>query len=192
MRVVETKEEELLVALKQGSAQAFSVIYKLHVKKIYAFTLNILKSPTITEDVVQEVFIKLWENAARLDANSSLSSYLFTIARNLSLNVIRKASKQQWIVDEIALHVYDTSEDGLAFTQRRQTQGILEHAISTLPSQRKRIYELCHGEGYSYKKAAEELGVSDSTINSQMVKAIRTIKTYLLKNGALLLLLTIK
>ncbi|MCX2473444.1 RNA polymerase sigma-70 factor [Pedobacter sp. MC2016-05] len=192
MHVVKATEEELLIALKQGNEEAFSAIYKLYVKKIYAFTLNILKSPVVAEDVVQEVFVKLWKSAPTLEDDTSLNAFLYTIARNLALNVIRKAGREQWLTDEIASHAYDTCEDGLAYTQRKQTKEFLDHAISALPPQRKRIYQLCHIEGFSYKQAAGKLGISDSTINSQMVKAIKSIKTYLLRNGALLLLLVFK
>ena len=78
-------EEALLSGLKLGEETAFSKIYALHVRSIYAFVLKILKSPSISEDVVQEVFIKLWENAPKIDAGTSIKPYLFTIARNLHL-----------------------------------------------------------------------------------------------------------
>lgn len=192
MRVVNISEEALLSGLKLGEETAFSKIYALHVKSIYAFVLKILKSPSISEDVVQEVFIKLWENADRIDISTSIKPYLFTIARNLSLNIIRNAGREQWISDEIAAHAFDSAEDGLAFTQHRQTRQFLDRAIAQLPPKRREIYELCHGDGYTYKQAAQKLGIKDSTINSQMVKAIRSIKAYLIKNGALLLLFTLK
>jgi RNA polymerase sigma-70 factor (ECF subfamily) len=186
MRVVKDSEEELLLKLKDGSRSAFSLLYKMHVKRVYAFALKILKSPALAEDIVQEVFVRLWENAAHLDPELSLQAYLFTIARNLSLNVIRKAAKETIITDEIARYALDQGENGLAFTQHMQTKEFVSRAIALLPPQRRKIYELCHGKGYSYKRAAEELGLKDATINSQMVKAIRSIKKYLIRNGALL------
>jgi RNA polymerase sigma-70 factor (family 1) len=188
MAVVRDSEKEWLVALKEGSEPAFAALYNLHVKTVYAFALHILKSPMLAEDVVQEVFIKLWENKQKLDPNLPIRAYFFTLARNQSLNLIRKASKEHWITDEIALSAFDNQEDGLAFVQRKQTQVFLGQAIAELPPQRKKIYELCRVNGYSYKQAAEKLGIKDSTINSQMVKAIRFIKQYLLRNGALVLL----
>lgn len=189
MPVVKDLEKDWLVALKDGSEPAFAALYDLHVKAIYAYTIRILKSPMLAEDVVQEVFIKLWESATKLDPNLPLRAYLFTLARNQSLNIIRKASRDYWITDEIAQSAFAVQEDGLAFAQRKQTQVILHEAIAGLPPQRKKIYELCRVDGYSYKQAAEKLGIKDSTINSQMVKALRSIKQYLIRNGALLLLL---
>jgi len=192
MRVHNDSEKDLLSKLKLGDEPAFSKIYQLHVKIIYAFVLKILKSPALTEDVVQEVFIRLWENARSVDTNTTIRPYLFTIARNLSLNVIRKAGREEWITEEIANHVYDQSRDGYSYTQHKQTKAFIDDAISRLPPKRKEIYELCHGEGYSYQQAADKLGVKNSTVNSQMVKAIKSIKDYLIKNGVLVAILLLK
>ncbi|WP_442590715.1 RNA polymerase sigma factor [Pedobacter sp. AW31-3R] len=189
MHIRRDSEEQLLLKLKDGSETAFSELYEIYVKRIYAFALNILKSPVLAEDIVQEVFIRLWETSANLDPKLSLQAYLFTIARNLSLNVIRKASKETLITDEIARYAQDKNGNGLTFTEHRQTREFIAQAVSQLPPQRKLIYELCHGKGYTYKQAAEELGIKDATINSQMVKAIRAIRQYLIRNGALLFLL---
>ncbi|QDW23919.1 RNA polymerase sigma factor [Pedobacter sp. KBS0701] len=186
MNVVKDSEAELVLKLKNGSQTAFSLLYELHVKRIYTFALKILKSPALAEDIVQEVFVKLWETAPKLEPNLPLQSYLFTIARNLSLNVIRKAAKETIITEEIARYALDQGDDGLAFAQYRQTKEFVSRAVQLLPPQRRKIYELCHGSGYSYKQAAEELGLKDATINSQMVKAIRSIKRYLVRHGALL------
>lgn len=192
MHVVKDSEEELLLKLKTGSEEAFSFIYQLHVNHIYSFSLKILKSPVLAEDLTQEVFVRLWENSAHLDPKLSLQGYLFTIARNLSLNVIRKAARETIITDEIARHAFDKCEDGLAYSEHMQTKAFISRAIELLPSQRRKIYELCHGQGYSYKQAAEELGLKDATINSQMVKAIRSIRQYLIRNGALVVLLIVR
>lgn len=189
MAVVKDLEKEWLVALRNGSEPAFAALYNSHVKTVYAFALGILKSPALAEDTVQEVFIRLWENAGKLNPDLPIRAYLFTLTRNHALNVIRRAGRESRITDEIALSAFDTHEDALAFVQRRQTQAFLGEAIAGLPAQRKKIYELCRIDGYSYKQAAEKLDIKDSTVNSQMVKAIRSIKQYLLKNGALLVLI---
>jgi RNA polymerase sigma-70 factor (ECF subfamily) len=188
MHVVKDSEEELVLKLKNGSQTAFSSLYAMHVKRVYAFALKILKSPALAEDIVQEVFVRLWETGPQLNPKLSLQGYLFTIARNLSLNVIRKAARETIITDEIAGHAMDKSENGLAFAQHMQTKEFVSRAVQLLPPQRKKIYELCHGDGYTYKQAAEKLGIKDATVNSQMVKAIRSIKEYLIRNGALITL----
>ena len=192
MQMLRGQEQDLVLELREGSRSAFLSLYNLHVKKIYAYSLNIIKSPNLAQDITQDVFIKLWETAAQLKPEHSLQAYLFTITRNLSLNVLRGAANEHWITDEIAAYAIDKSEDGMAYTERRQTAALMRAAISQLPPQRRKIYEMCHQDGYSYKQAAEKLGITDGTINSQMVKALRFIKGYLIRNGALFFMFFIK
>ena len=182
------KETELIKKLTRQDATAFSALYALYIKKVYAYTLGILKSPELAEDVVQETFIKLWEHAPFLQTDRSLQPYLFTIARNQSLNIIKRASRETWISDEMLIHAMHQSENGLQYTERKQTGEFIKLAISQLPPKRRHIYELCRNYGYSYKQAAEKLGISDATVNSQMVKAIKTIKDFLARNGAMILI----
>ncbi len=179
------KETELIEKLRLQDATAFSALY---IRKIYAYALGIVKSPELAEDVVQETFVKLWEQSAFLQTDRSLQPYLFTIARNQSLNLIKRASRETWISDEILIHAMHQSENGLQYTERRQTGEFIQHAIEQLPPKRRHIYELCRNYGYSYKQTAEKLGISDATVNSQMVKAIKTIKDFLTRNGAMILI----
>ncbi|WP_235005365.1 RNA polymerase sigma factor [Pedobacter nyackensis] len=170
-------------------AEAFAQLYNLYVKKIYAYTLGILKSPALAEDVTQDTFVKLWEHASSIQTDRPFQPFLFTIARNLSLNIIKRASRETWISDEIFGQAVHQSENGLQYTERKQTSEFMGLAVDQLPPKRKAIYDLCRNYGYSYKQVAKKLGIKDSTVNSQMVKAIKTIKEYMIRNGALLLFL---
>jgi len=185
MRTKSEEETDLLEKLKAKDEIAFAKLYAFHVDRTYAYALMILKSPDLAADVVQETFVKLWENPHLIDSTRPLQAYLLAMIRNKSLNVIRRAAKEESITEEIASHVFDHSETGLQYTERRQSEQLIYEAVQDLPVKRKEIYELCHQEGYSYKQAAEKLGLSYSTVNSQMVKAIKTIKSFLIKNGAL-------
>jgi RNA polymerase sigma-70 factor (family 1) len=189
MRLSIAREIELLEKLKLQDPEAFSQLYSLYVKKIYAYALGILKSPALAEDVTQDTFIRLWEHSASLQTEHSVQPFLFTIARNLSLNVIKQAARETWISDELFTHAIYQQEDGLQYTERKQTGEFIDQAIGQLPPQRRLIYNLCRNYGYSYKEAAEKLGIKDTTVNSQMVKAIKTIKDFMIRNGALLLVL---
>jgi RNA polymerase sigma-70 factor (family 1) len=184
-----TGEIELLEKLKLQDEKAFSQLYSFYVKKIYAYALGILKSPALAEDITQETFVKLWEQASFLHTDRSVQPFLFAIARNGALNLLKRASRETWIPQEIFEHADESTENGLQYTQRRQTVEYIRSAESQLPPQRKLIYDLCRNNGYSYKEAAEKLGLKDSTVNSQMVKAIKNIKDFMIRNGALLLLI---
>ncbi|MNL15443.1 ECF RNA polymerase sigma factor SigL [compost metagenome] len=189
MRLSATGEIELLEKLKQQDPAAFAGLYDLYVRKIYAYALGILKSPALAEDVTQDTFVKLWEHAGAVHTDRSVQPFLFTITRNHCLNVIKQASRETWISDELFTHALDQAENGLEYTERKQTGEFIGKAIEQLPPQRRLIYDLCRNYGYSYKQAAEKLGIKDSTVNSQMVKALKTIREFMIRNGALLLIL---
>lgn len=189
MRLSIDREIELLEKLKLQDSKAFSQLYTLYVRKVYAYSLGILKSPTLAEDVTQDTFIRLWERAATVRSDQSIQPFLFTIVRNLCLNRIKQGSKETWISDEIFSHAIAKQEDGLQYTERRQTGEFISLAVDQLPPKRRIIYDLCRNYGYSYKQVAEKLGIKDSTVNSQMVKALKTIKDFMVRNGALLLIL---
>lgn len=176
-------EKLLLERLKAQDRVAFSELYSLYIRKIYAYALGIVKSPDLAEDVSQETFVRLWEQAAIIESDRQLGPYLFTIARNKALNLIKRASRESSLSEEIFSNAVHQSENGLQYTQRKQTDQLIQMAIEQLPPKRRQIYELCRNEGYSYKKAAETLGISDNTVNSQMVKAIKTIKEFMDKHG---------
>ncbi len=181
-----TSELELLKRLKEKDKAAYTEIYRLYIRRIYAYALSIVKSPVLAEDITHDTFVKLWENANDIHVERSVQAYLYTLTRNHSLNTIRRSSRETRISDEIISNAKARSEDGLQYSERMETGRFINHAVDLLPPQRRLIYELCHEQGYSYQQAAEKLGIKNSTVNSQMVKALKTIRDFMLRNGALL------
>lgn len=181
------QESELLEKLVVRDEQAFSRIYALYFDKVCNYALRIVKSPHLAEDVAQETFIKLWEQCEYILTDRPLRPYLFTLTKNACLNVIRRASRETSIADEIIDHAIAQSENGLEYTSSKQAAGIFRLAVSNLPPKRLAIYDLCRNHGYSYKQTAEKLGIKGSTVNSQMVKALKFIKEFMVKNDALLI-----
>ncbi len=178
-------EDILIKQLKAGNTLAFSSLYHRYSARIYHFALSIVKSPALAEDVTHDVFVKLWENADKIDLALSFQSYLFTITRNHILNLLKRAGRSTLIVDEIMRYTAVISDDPSQILQRKQAHDLLEVAVETLPEQRRKIYQLCKNEGFTYKEVAEQLGISPSTVNSQMVKAIKSVQDFLLLSGAL-------
>jgi len=172
-------EKQLVEKLKQSDTVAYESLYLLYVQRLYGFVLRMAKSPELAEDVVQDIFVKLWENRQQLDPEQSFKSYIFTMAKNQLLNFIKRKAHESRIVNEILAHVPRGSRPSDNMILENEIQHLLDEALSSLPPQRKLIFELCRIQGLTYKQAAEQLGLSDSTINSQMVKAIKTVKEFL-------------
>lgn len=168
----------LVQQLKEGDQTAFREIYDLYIGRLYAFVVKIVKSRALADDLVQDIFVQLWETRESLDAEKNFQSFLFTITRNRVINVLKRSSVDMALLREIFLHTPqsgNTTETDLAFTE---TTELLHKAMDLLPPRQKRVFELCKIEGLSYEEAAQKLNLSPGTVNAHMVKSIKFIKAY--------------
>ncbi len=169
----------LIQRLRTGDEKAFRQIYDLYAGRLQAFAIRIVKSPVLAEDLIQDIFVNLWELRESLDPEKNFQSFLFTITRNHALNLLKRSSANTLVLNEIFIYAAkssNTTEDLIEFDE---TSRILHQALDQLPPQQKRVFELCKLNGLSYEQAAAELNISPGTINAHMVKSIRFIKTYL-------------
>jgi RNA polymerase sigma-70 factor (family 1) len=178
-------EQEILERLKDQDQSAFTIIYNTYSPKIYRYAIRFVKSNTIAEDAVHDIFVKLWNNAADLDIQVSIQSYLYKLAHNHLLNIIRREAVEVRYIDEMMNSAVDFSLNTEETIEYRETLAKTRQAIDSLPPQRKLIFEMGRGEGMSHKQIARELNIADSTVNNQIVKALKSIKEHLLATGAI-------
>ena len=164
-------EKALLVLVRQGDERAFEMLVHRYKRPIAKNMLRFLKSVELTEEALQDLFMKLWINRAQIDPEQPLKPYLFRIAENLIYDVFRKAARDQKLQThlqqqhtEIFFHV----EEQL---MARETNELIQRVIDQLPPQRRRVYVLCKLEGLSYQEVAAELGISTATVNDHIRKA---------------------
>lgn len=180
-------EQDLLSQLKSGNEQAFHKIYKLYSASLYSSLLSLVKSHREVQEILQDVFLKIWTNRQSIDIEKSFRSYLFKIAENKAYDFFRKTVRDKKRRDQLidmATTECDLSEE-LFFTNNNME--VLENAIDSLPAQRKQVFRLCKIEGKSYKQVSELLGISVSTISDHIVKATKTIHVYINSNKEVLL-----
>ncbi len=166
--------------IKSGDQGAFVKLYQQYHGALYSFLLKFLKSPDQVKDIVQDTFVKVWERRASLNEDLSVKSYIFTIGKNLMLNVLKRASNEMLLSREIYFYTQHTNNFTEESMLNADYERIAQNAIRQLPPQRKAIFKMCRHEGKSYEEVANELQVTKSTINGQMVKAMKSIKAYLL------------
>jgi RNA polymerase sigma-70 factor (family 1) len=172
-------ETELLEGLKKGSEIAFKQIYALYHHKIYRLALKFVKSEELAKEIVQDIFIKIWEHRHTINKDLSFSAYLFRIAHNHIFNLLKRASKEVSIKKQIMAAAEISSNQTEDEVIAAEYESLAIHAIEQLPPQRKLIFQLCRMEGKSYEEVSFALGISKSTVRDHMVKAIRFIKEYL-------------
>ena len=175
-------EKEMLLLLKQGHEAGFEKIYKLYSTRLFGNIFKMVKSDAIAQEILQEVFIKVWNNRTVIDPERSFRSYIFRIAENSVYDYFRNASrvkKMRTHILAVAIEQYDHIDELLL---RKENNAILDKAISSLSPQRQLVFRLCKLEGQSYVEVGRELGISVSTISDHIVKANKTIREYLLDN----------
>ena len=177
--------KKLLIDLREGDENSFTQLYYLYEGNLYRYVLSIVKSPSLADDVLQEVFIKIWEQRNLLDPEKSFLTFLFTVARNHVLNLLKRASLDENLRSEIFLHAEKESISVESSIDLSETETIIQQAIDKLPSQQKKIFELCKMQGLTYEETAGQLGITPGTVNVQMVKSLKTVKEYLIKHDVL-------
>jgi len=171
-----TEERNILISLRSGCQTAFRQIYSAYSGRIYLNILKMVKSEQDATELLQEVFIKVWDKRELIDPEQSFRSYLFQIAKYTVYNFIRKNNLEKQIQAYLSLHgtaLYSHVEEQLYEKQEEQW---LSQTIEQLPPQRRLIYKLCKIEGKSYNEVSALLSISTSTINDHIVKATKYIK----------------
>lgn len=182
-------EKELILMLQQDDEGALRPLYESHIKSLHYFILRIAKSKELAEDVVQDVFLKLWENRNQIDSEQPFKTYLYTIAKRHLLNMLKRVQHETFILKEIkryVTHIENTTDLQLEYSE---SNNLLNEAINKLPPQCKAVFVRCKILGMSYKEVAAELCIAEGTVHAQMVKALRIIKEYISFKNAILLLI---
>ena len=174
-------EQALLQLLKVGSEHAFTKIFYHYKGRIYSVALKFLKSPVGAEEIVQEVFLKLWLKRTELPDIRRLDNYLFILTRNLILDRIKKLSHESASkMEQLGLTgMESTIEDSDYLLRQHQCQQIIKNAIDGLSQQQKQVYIFAKEEYLSHEMIAERMGISKLTVKTHMAKALQSIRHYL-------------
>jgi RNA polymerase sigma-70 factor (family 1) len=175
-------QKNLLVRLKKGDEAAFNGIYEAYGKPMYLKILRMVKDKDMTEELLQELFIKIWDGRAKIDLEKSFQSFMYTVTRNLVFNYFRKVASDNAMVEQLLLRGTEHYLSGEEILLNKETSALLQNAIDQLSPQRKLVFELCKIEGKSYEEAGQILGISVATVNSHMTKSLQSIKAYILKH----------
>jgi RNA polymerase sigma-70 factor (family 1) len=166
----ETKK--LIRQLRRGNVSAFNLIFENYNQKVYNFCLHLLKKQQDAEEVTQEVFIAIWQNRERIDPNTTLSTYIYSIARNQIYHIYRKSFYIQSYLDY--LNNADTKPELVTEDQvlYNELQHFLNQTIEELPPKRKEVFKLSRIEGLTYREIADRMKISENTVDVQIRKAL--------------------
>lgn len=168
---------ELLIRLKNGDILAFDELYKLYSHKLFSFVFRILKDEADSDDIVQEVFLKIWTHREKLGDYRLLNSFIFTIAYNNSISLIRKRiSSTKYIEYLRVLSVNQPPANFITEIELIELNNKVENLISSLPERQKQIFLMHREKGLTYPEIAAELEISKNTVENHMVKALKYLR----------------
>ena len=169
-------DEELMQEIKADNMFAFDVLYKKYCKRVYKFGYSILKSPEDSENLMQDVFLRLWENRHKVEKDASIKSYVFTIAYNSAISVIRKKIKESLFVEYLkSLQEINIEPVNIELEYNELTKK-LDEIVKALPQRQKEVYLMHKVDGLKYSEIAERLHISENTIENHISRALKTIR----------------
>ena len=183
------RENELLLQLSNGNPVAFEKIYYLYSLKLLNALLKLVKSEEVAQEILQDVFLKVWENRKIIDPEKSFRSYLFTIAENKAYDFFRKAARDKKLYETLVAAATEHYEHIETELFNKEDSRILEMALDTLPPQRQLVFRLSKQEELSYDEISKRLGISVSTISDHIVKANKSIRNFLSNHPELLIII---
>jgi RNA polymerase sigma-70 factor (ECF subfamily) len=170
--------EEIRVNTWQ-SKEGFEMLFKQHYEPLCAYVNGVLKDYDASEEVVQDLFVKMWVKRKSIPADSSIKAYIYRAAHNLALNQVKHiAIKEQYKQYNKEEMIVAGQNPGIPAEENELHEMVLR-AIDKLPTERKKIFIMSRHDDLKYKEIAEKLNISVKTVENQMGKALSTLRTEL-------------
>ncbi len=164
----------LEITHKNLNKDIFESLFKTHFQHLCNFAQNYVSDFETSKEIVQDVFIKLWENKTQIDLKKSIKSYLFTSVKNRCLNYIRDNKKFRSNVLDVDIADYDISFEETE--ENTEIEKRVKNTLEKLPEKCRQIFELSRFENLKYKEIAEKLNISQKTVEAQMSKALKIFR----------------
>lgn len=172
------KEQELLRSIARGDESAFSIVFAEYWPLIYGASIALTKSNTLSEDITQEVFARLWEGRTEATQIRNLKSYLFISARNLIINRLQRI-KVEAAYQNYILHAAAENPSEVPSVEARALKETLQALVERLPPQQQKVFVLSREENLSYEQIAQQMQISRHTVKEYMMKALAKLRKQL-------------
>lgn len=185
---MDVEEKILMYRLKEGDGTAFKKIFDRYYNILYAYILEILENRLFVEDVIEDVFMTIWEKRESIELERSLKSYLLRTARNASLDFIRKKNVRENYKDRIIKRIqiestYDIFRtSGSSSYQEKELKEVINNAIDGLPRKCKKVFKLSRNFKMKNKEIAHFLDISENTVEKHMGTALARLREAISKH----------
>ena len=173
------------------SPQAFEKLFSQYYQELCRYCIRYVKQEEVAEEVVQDVFIKLWQRIKPFEVKTSIRAYLYTSVKNSSLNYLKSQFARQQFEEHDTSHKQlqiDNTQESLAY---EELLNLVTEGVEKLPEQCRTIFEMSRSGGYTYQEISKQLNISPKTVENQMGIALKKLKEYLRTYWDLLVILLV-
>jgi RNA polymerase sigma-70 factor (ECF subfamily) len=185
MAVSSLDDKKLIEALKDGNITAFDKVYYKYNKKLFVFSLKFLKDRHEVEDLIQKVFTLIWERREHLNPDKSVEGYLFKIVRNEIYDML----KLRIIREHYCEYILNDPESDLDDLEKKKMIERVFELVNNLPEKRAKIFRMSKEEGLTYKEIAEQLNISENTVDTQIRHSLNYLRKELVNFQKIILFL---
>lgn len=169
-------DEELIKDVQGGSISAFEILVRRYEKKLTGFGYRILNNEKDAEEIAQDAFFKVYRTIEKIDVKRKFSTYLFEIAKNDCISLIRRRHSNLSLADETAIETDEMIYEAITRKERKEK---VKQAIATLKIKYRRVVELYYFDNLSYEEIAGKLKLPINTIRTHLLRAKKYLKKYL-------------
>ena len=168
---------------EEGLEVFFSETFRKHEQKLYALALRLTKSDQTAKDIIQDVFLKLWEQREIISSINNMEAWLYRLTENKVIDFFRKAAADNRLRKKIWDQLQQIMNDTELQVTAKEYNQIIQKAIDQLPTQRRLIYQLNKEEGLAYQQIADELHISKHTVKNQLFSAVQSVRRFITKSS---------
>ncbi|WP_293918785.1 MULTISPECIES: RNA polymerase sigma factor [unclassified Sphingobacterium] len=169
-------DQELMLLLKQGNHAAFTEIYNRYAVVLYLHARHMLGQDEEARDVIQELFVGIWNKYDMLDFDLQLRAYLYRSVRNMILNIIRHEKVKENYLTELGTFATTEPVETDELIRYKELKRLIEKEIERMPKKMKIIFQMSRNQNLSHAEIAEQLGISKTTVKKQVSNAISQLK----------------
>lgn len=174
--MIQIPDSDILLAIRQGNERVYETVFRKHYQALCNYACGILKDMDDAEEVVQSIFLKLWEQRESIEINISLNAYLYRAVHNTCLNRLKHLKIQETYRQYIGNYLEDTFDSATDIMDKNELENRISVALEKLPEQCRLIFKMSRFEELKYQEIADKLGLSIKTIENQIGKALKIMR----------------
>ena len=179
--LVEYSNSDPVRFIKNGNETAFEKVFKMYFRNLHAFAYTFMKDDSIAEEIVQNVFFKIWEKRDQLQIDDSLKAYLYRAVHNESLNHLKHLKIKNSFQLQYSGNMESSNQDASNQMIASELENDIQKAINELPQQCRTIFQMSRFEQLKYQQIADQLNISVKTVENQMGKALKVLRSKLVE-----------